>query len=101
MKTGILMCLALTLLSQVPPKKRTECAREHTTQGSLDGHWWIQASSCERLLYAQAFGEGDGLEPSVPAIDRFYENPKYLDIPIKTALRRFIWGSANRQLSHP
>jgi hypothetical protein len=37
----------------------------------------------------------------MPAIDRFYENPKYLDIPNKTALRRFIWGSANRQLSHP
>jgi hypothetical protein len=47
---GIVMCLALALLSQVPPKKRTECAREHTTQGRVDGRWWIQASSCERAF---------------------------------------------------
>jgi hypothetical protein len=100
-------CLNLVLSAQTPAlPERSGCALQYMTKGSLDGHWWVAAAPCERLVYMLAYTDGSRLEalvtplladggiPSWPAIDRFFKDSGHLNVPIKDALRT-IWSSAD------
>jgi hypothetical protein len=89
MKMLIVLALGLALSAQ--PSKAPLL-----TQGHLNGHWWIQASQYERLIYQMGFADGGGTIGREAAIDRFYSNPKTLDVSLEKGIRT-IWGSADKQ----
>ena len=103
MKLAIVLGLALALSAQAP--KRI-CPNR-----TLDGHWWLAASHCDRALYLQAYSDGGrtlGTDAEA-AIDRFYSTPQQfygraeqfvfingtLNLPLRQVIRH-IWGSADK-----
>jgi hypothetical protein len=67
---------------------------KNLTNGKLNGHWWIQASSCDHMIYLQAFADGGGAPPTEDAVNRYFQNG-HLDLQLRQAFYQLL-GSANR-----
>ena len=81
MKLAIVLGLALALSAQAP--------KPRCPQGNFDGHWWLQANSCERGIYMRAFVDAGGRVGPEDAVDRYYNTPgnlKLLDLPLKLVI---------------
>ena len=89
-------------LQAQPARKRTALASrqcpgqmdKNLTNGKLNGHWWIQASSCDHMIYLQAFADGGGAPPTEDAVNRYFQNG-HLDLQLRQAFYQLL-GSANR-----
>ncbi len=96
------MCLVLALLTMLQLRAgqlqaQPECPGqmdEDLTYGKLNGHWWIQASSCDHMIYIRAFADGGGAPPTEDAVNRYYQNG-HLDVQLREAFYQ-LFGSANR-----